>query len=99
MDNVRNLKNSEIPESAINSVKSMVEDLADALVRDYKLGLNRDNLTISDSDLNTIKSFVVSNVGITMKISLKVDTRIVNDLNIAILPDDQSSITGFNAQE
>jgi len=96
MDNTRKLSGTDVPETATNSVKSMIEDLANALVRDFKLGLERNNQTISESDLNVLRDYIVSNVGITMSITLKVDTKLVNGLNISVLPVNQSGLEGFN---
>lgn len=99
MDNKRTLKGFDVPEQATNSVKSMIEDLSESLVHDFLVGLNRNNRTISNLDLNALKSHIISEVGITMAITLKCDTKLVNDLNISILPLNQSGIDRFNENE
>lgn len=99
MDNTRKLTGTDVPEQAVNSIKSMIEDLADALVRDYNDGLKRNNQIINTSDLNVLKSYIVDNVSLSMAISLKIDLKVVAGLNININSLNQSDINGFNGME
>lgn len=99
MDNTRKLTGTDVPEQAINSIKSMIEDLANALVKDYNDGLKQNNQVINEADLSALKDYIVDNVSLSMAISLKIDTKVVNGLNININSLNQSDINGFNGME
>ena len=99
MDNTRKLNDTDVPEQAVNSIKSMIEDLADALVRDYNDGLKQNNQVINEVDLNSLKDYIVSNVSLPMAISLKIDLKVVAGLNININSLNQSDINRFDGME
>lgn len=96
MENTRNLSNTDVSKEAIKSVESMVLELADSLVNDYIISLKQTGNTLSTGDIDRLTKYVIDNVNISMKIGLKVNNKIVDDLQISLINVNQA---GFNEFE
>lgn len=96
MENTRNLSNTDVSKDAIKSVESMVLELADSLVKDYIISLKQTGNTLSTGDIDRLTKYVIDNVNISMKIGLKVNNKIVDDLQIDMVNVNQA---GFNEFE
>ena len=96
MDNTRNLSGTEVSKEAIASVESMTLKLANSLVKDYINSLKQTGNTFNVNSIDLLTTHVVSTAVISMKIGLKVNAKIINDLGIQMQEVNQS---GFNEFE
>ena len=95
MDNTRNLSGTEVSKEAIASVESMTLELANSLVKDYINSLKQTGKTLDVNSIDRLTKHVVSNATISMKIGLKVNAKIINDLGIQMQEVNQSGFNGF----
>ena len=95
MDNTRNLSGIDVSKEAIASVESMTLELANSLVKDYINSLKQTGKTLDVNSIDRLTKHVVSNTTISMKIGLKVNAKIINDLGIQMQEVNQSGFNGF----
>ena len=95
MDNTRNLSGIDVSKEAIASVESMILELANSLVKDYINSLKQTGKTLDVNSIDRLTKHVVSNATISMKIGLKVNAKIINDLGIQMQEVNQSGFNGF----
>ena len=95
MDNTRNLSGTDVSKEAIASVESMTLELANSLVKDYINSLKQTGKTLDVNSIDRLTKHVVSNATISMKIGLKVNAKIINDLGIQMQEVNQSGFNGF----
>ena len=84
MENTRTLKDSEVPELAKTSVESMTAEMVDGIVGDFLKQLQLKGSTIDQDGIDNLKKIVKNHAKITLKIALKVDMDLVNDLQITV---------------
>lgn len=92
MDNTRTLKDNEVPEEAVKSVEQMTAEMVDGIVDDFLEQLNQKGDTIDQKGIDMLKGVVKNRTKITLKIALKVDVDLVNDLMIPIRDLNQSTL-------
>ena len=98
MDNTRTLRDSDVPTAAIESVERMTSELVDSLIADFISGLVKKGGTIDQPGIDMLKGVVTNRATVTMKIGIKVDTGLVSDLQIPIIPLNQASIQSFGVE-
>ena len=84
MENTRTLKDSEVPELAKTSVELMTAEMVDGIVGDFLKQLQLKGSTIDQDGIDNLKKIVKNHAKITLKIALKVDMDLVNDLQITV---------------
>ena len=95
MDNTRNLKDSEVPKAAIDSVAEMTEKIVDELVKDFIEELNHKGKTINPDNIDMLKGIVLNRASISLKIKAGVTLDLVEDMKIPLVDMDQVSLQGF----
>lgn len=95
MDNTRNLKDTEVPLAARESVNDMVSMIVDNLVNDFIKELNQKEQTIEQDGIDTLTGIVNNRVSITLKIKAAVNLDLVEDMKIPIISIDQVTIQDF----
>ena len=92
MENTRTLKDSEVPELAKTSVELMTAEMVDGIVGDFLKQLQLKGSTIDQDGIDNLKKIVKNHAKITLKIALKVDMDLVNDLQITVRDMKQSML-------
>ena len=88
----------EVPSNAKDSVQFITEDLTSQIVKDFQDRLRQDGLKISPSDVQRLASHVQQVSGITLKVSVKVDRKMMSDLMIEPQPLTQVSFSEFEKE-
>ena len=94
----RTLKNWEVPQTAKDTVQFITEDLTSNIVKDFQDRLLQDGLKISSSDVQKLAAYVQQVAGITLKVSVHVDRKMVSDLMIEPQPLTQVSFSEFETE-
>ena len=94
----RTLNDWEVPQNAKDSVQFITEDLTSQIVKDFQDRLRQDGLKISPSDVQKLAAYVQQVSGITLKVSVKVDRKMMADLMIEPQPLTQVSFSEFEKE-
>ena len=96
METTRNLSGTDVSKEAVKSVNPMTIELANQLVKDYITSLNQISETLNGESINRLTKHVIDNAAISMKIGLKVNAKIIDDIGITVQDVNQA---GFNEFE
>ena len=93
METTRNLSGTDVSKEAVESVNPMTIELANQLVKDYITSLNQIGKTLNSESIDRLTKHVIDTAAISMKIGLKVNAKIIDDIGIAVQDVNQA---GFN---
>lgn len=93
METTRNLSGTDVSKEAVESVNPMTIELANQLVKDYITSLNQIGKTLNSESIDRLTKHVIDNAAISMKIGLKVNAKIIDDIGITVQDVNQA---GFN---
>lgn len=95
METTRVLKDVEVPDVAVESIKVMNLKMIDEMVGDFIAQLFKGGHVLDQPDIQNLKEQILLEMKITMKVSMKVDLETLDKLGIVLVDEDQASIESF----